>query len=104
MFRKLSQRYNLRVTRERWAQAGITIAFLIIVRTLAEFFRLKHVDGANFSLAVGGRYVGGTLIATCSCWAGVIAYFFRRYRLAACITIGTIPVLLLYKFVVIGWR
>jgi hypothetical protein len=91
-----------RVTKERLAQVGITIEFLIIVRTLAEFFRLKHLYGANFSMAVAALYVGGALIAVCSCWAGVTAYFFRRYTLSAYITIATIPVLLLYKIFVIG--
>ena len=32
----------LTVTRERWAQIGITVQFLIAVRTLAEIFRLRH--------------------------------------------------------------
>ena len=35
------------VTRERWAQIGITTQFLIVVRTLGEVFRLKHVQGTN---------------------------------------------------------
>jgi len=91
------------VTKERWAQIGITAEFLIVVRTLGEFFRLRHVDGTNFSIAVAAVYVGGTLIAACSGWAGVTFYFFRRYALSAWITLGTVPVLLVYKIVVIGW-
>jgi hypothetical protein len=89
------------MTKERWAQTGITIEFLIVVRTLGEFFRLRHVDGVNSSTAVGALYVGGALIAACSCWAGVTLYFFRRYALCAWITLATIPVLLVYKIVVI---
>jgi hypothetical protein len=91
------------VTKERWAQIGITIEFLIVVRTLGEFFRLRHVHGTNFSTTVAALYVGGALIAVCSCWAGVTFYFFRRYMLAASITLATIPVLLVYKIAVIGW-
>jgi hypothetical protein len=91
------------VTRERWAQIGITTEFLIVVRTLGEFFRLRHVIGTNFSTAAAALYVGGALIAVFSCWAGVTFYFFRRYRLSAWITIATIPVLLVYKIAVIGW-
>src|SRR5271165_2338306 len=60
-----------RVTRERWAQTGITIQFLIVVRTLGEFFRLRHVLGTNLSAAVTGPYVDGALIAACFCWASV---------------------------------
>ena len=91
------------MTRERWAQAGITIEFLIVVRTLGEFFRLRHALGANFSTAVATPYVGGALIAACSCWAGVILYFFRRYKLSAWVTLATVVVLLVYKIALIGW-
>ena len=93
----------LRVTKERWAQIGITIDFLIVVRTLGEFFRLRHVDGTNFSTAVAGLYVGGALIAACSCWVAVTLHFFRRYTLSAWIALATVPVLLVYKIAAIGW-
>ena len=91
------------MTKERWAQIGITIEFLIVVRTLGEFFRLKHALGTNFSTAVAALYVGGALIAACSCWTGVTFYFFRRYLLSASITLGTAPVLLVYKIAATGW-
>lgn len=90
------------MTKERWAQVGITAEFLIVVRTLGEFFRLRHVYGPNSSTAVAVLYVGGALIAVFSCWAGVTFYFFRRYMLSAWVTFGTVPVLLLYKIAVIG--
>ena len=95
--------YNFRVTKDRWAQIGITIDFLIVVRTLGEFFRLRHVLGANLSIATASPYVGGALIAACSCWAGVTFYFFRRYTLSASIALATVPVLLVFKIAVIGW-
>jgi hypothetical protein len=91
------------VTRERWAQIGITTQFLIVVRALAEIFRLRHVHGANFSAAVAMPYVGGALIAACSCWVGVTCYFFQRYTLSAWIALANIVVLLVYKVAVIGW-
>jgi len=99
----LSEGTISRVTKERWAQIGITTEFLIVVRTLGEFFRLRHVHGTNFSTAVAALYVGGALIAACSCWAGVTFYFFRRYTVSAWITLATVPVLLVYKIGVIGW-
>jgi hypothetical protein len=52
---------------------------------------------------VAALYVGGALIAVCSCWAAVIFYFFRRHSLSAWIALATIPILLVYKIVVIGW-
>ena len=91
------------MTTERLAQIGITTEFLIVVRTLGEFFRLKHIHGTTFSIAVAALYVGGALIAACSCWAGVTFYFFRRYTLSAWTTLATVPILLLYKIAVIGW-
>jgi hypothetical protein len=92
----------LAVTRERWVQIGITVQFLIVVRTLAEIFRLRHVQGAHFSAALAMPYVGGALIAACCCWAGVTLYFFRRYALAAWLALATVLLLLGYKVGVIG--
>jgi hypothetical protein len=91
------------MTRERWAQIGITIQFLIVVRTLGEIFRLRHVHGATFSAAAAMPYVGGALIAACSCWAAVTLYFLRRYALSAWIALATVVILLAYKIVMIGW-
>lgn len=90
------------MTKERWAQIGITVEFLIVVRTLGEFFRLGHVLGANFSTAVAMPYISGSLIAACSCWASVTSYFLRRYTLSTWIAMATVPILLMYKIVVIG--
>jgi len=91
------------VTRERWAQTGITVQFLIVVRTLGEFFRLRHVHGTSFSVAVAATYVGGALVAACFCWASVTSYFFRRYTLSACIALAAVVILLVYKIALIGW-
>lgn len=99
----LPQATIFHVTKERWAQIGITIEFFIVARTLGEFFRLRHALGTNFSTAVATPYIGGALIAACSCWAAVIFYFFRRYRLSAWTALATVPVLLVYKIAVIGW-
>jgi hypothetical protein len=33
----------------------------------------------------------------------VTSYFFRRHALSAWITLATVPVLVVYKIVVIGW-
>jgi hypothetical protein len=93
----------LRMTKERWARIGITTEFLIVVRALCEFFRLRQVHATNFSTALAAVYVGGALIATCSCWMAVSFYFFRRYTLSAWIALATVPILVVYKIAVIGW-
>ena len=91
------------MTRERWAQIGITVQFLIVVRTLGEFFRLRHALGATFSASVAAPYVGGALIAVFFCWIGVTFYFFRRYTLSVWIALTAVAILLMYKIAVIGW-
>ena len=101
-FRGLPRRYTVRVTRERWAQLGISIQFLIVVRALGEIFRLRHVHGASLTVAAVTPYVGGALIAACFCWAGVILYFFRRYALSAWVALASVVLLLAYKVWFIG--
>lgn len=91
------------MTRERWAQIGITAQFLIVVRTLGEFFRLRHALGTGFSTTVAAPYIGGALLAACFCWASVTLYFFRRYLLSAWIALAAVVILLVYKIAVIGW-
>jgi hypothetical protein len=91
------------VTRERWAQIGITTQFLIVVRSLSEIFRLRHFHGATFSAEVAMPYVGGVLATACLCWLGVTLYFFHRYTLSAWIALATVVILLAYKIAVIGW-
>ena len=98
-----SSSYNFPVTRERWAQIGITTQFLIIVRVLGEIFRLRHFHSATFSAEVAMPYVGGALVAACFCWLGVTLYFFQRYTLSAWIALATVVILLTYKIAVIGW-
>jgi hypothetical protein len=91
------------MTREHWAQIGITTQFLIVVRTLGEIFRIRYVHGANFSAGAEVAYVGGALIAACSCWVGVTLYFLRRYTLSVWIAIASVIILLAYKIILIGW-
>jgi hypothetical protein len=75
------------MTREHWAQIGITTQFLIVVRTLGEIFRIRYVHGANFS--------AGAEVAT--------LYFLRRYTLSVWIAIASVIILLAYKIILIGW-
>ena len=94
---------NFPMTKERWAQVGITTDFLIIVRTLGEIVRLRHVPGVDFATASAVLYVEGALMAACACWTGVTFYFFGRYVSSAWITLAIVPILLAYKIAVIGW-
>jgi len=82
---------------------AITVQFLIVVRTLGEFFRLRHVHGTSFTASVAALYIGGALIASCFCWAGVTLYFFRLYTLSVWVALAAVVILLVYKIAVIGW-
>src|SRR5262249_27794108 len=55
----------------RLAQVGICVQFLALVRTLAEFFRLEHVQGPTIAVATVAPYVGAALLAALFTWAGV---------------------------------
>ena len=90
------------MTKERWAQLAITLQFVIVVRTLAEIFRVRSAGGLAPHAALNLAYVGGALIATCCCWASVILYFFRRYLLSALVAPAAVIVLLIYKVTMIG--
>ncbi|HXJ96408.1 MAG TPA: hypothetical protein VMT20_26520 [Terriglobia bacterium] len=91
-----------KLTKERWAQIGITTQFLIVIRALGEIFRLKYVFGINFSTAMAMPYVTGSLLAAGSCWAGVTFFFFRRYTVSIWIAAVTVIILLVYKIAAIG--
>lgn len=91
-----------KLTKERCAQIGITIQFLVVVRALGEIFRLKHVSGSTFSIAMAMPFVTGALLAVCFCWAGVMFFFFRRYNITIWIAAVSIIILLVYKIVAIG--
>jgi hypothetical protein len=90
------------VSKERWAQLGISIQFLIVVRSLGEIFRLKHYHAATFSAEIAMPYVSGALLAVSFCWLSVTLYFFRRYALSAWIAPASVIILLAYKIAVIG--
>ena len=85
-------------TTQRLAKAGITIQFMALIRTLAEYFRLRHVMGPSFTLAAAEPYVAGALLAAASTWLGVTFYLFGKHGWSAAIAAGTVVLLLAYKF------
>ena len=84
------------------AQVGICVQFLALIRTLAEFFRLEHVEGTTLRLATVAPYVGAGLLAALLTWAGVLCYFAGRDRAALGIVSVTILGLLAIKLAVIA--
>ena len=88
-----------RPTARQVSEIAITVQFLALVRTAAEFFRLRHVQGSGFTIHAGAGYVAGTMIAAVGAWAATTAFFFGRYRTATVIVGATIALMLVYKFV-----
>ena len=88
---------------ERGAQLGIGVQFLALVRILSEYFRLKHVNGAQLSPAIIEPLVRGALLDSVLCFAAVLLFFFKRYRSAVALSGLTVAILLIYKLILIGW-
>jgi hypothetical protein len=86
----------------RLAQLGVCVQFLALVRTLAEFFRLEHVDGPALRVATLAPYVGAALLTALLTWAGVLCYFAGRDRTAVGVAGVTVVALLIIKFTVIA--
>jgi hypothetical protein len=78
------------------------VLFLALVRTLAEYHRLRYVRGAALTAGDLGPYITGGLIAALGAWAAVVAYFGGRHRLATGIVGAVIVAMLAYKLVVLG--
>jgi hypothetical protein len=82
---------------ERSAQAGIIVLFVIVVRSLGEYFRLERAFGYALPRHILSEYVGGALIAVVATAICVIFYFFRRYRSVVVLVAVTIIALLIFK-------
>jgi hypothetical protein len=91
-----------RISARRVSELAITGLFLALVRSLAEYYRLRYVRGAALSLAEVAPYITGGLMAALGSWAAVVAYFFGQYRLATGVVAVVIVSLLVYKAAVIG--
>jgi hypothetical protein len=85
----------------RLAQVGICVQFLALVRSLAEVFRLRYVQGPALSVATVAPYVGGGLLAAVLTWIAVVCYFAGRDRAAVGVAVLTIVALLVVKIVLI---
>jgi hypothetical protein len=87
---------------EWWAKAGIIMQLVILIRSIAEFYRLRHYFGSIEALARYQPYLGGLLIDAALCLLAAILLFWNKPRAAAVTCAATIFVLLAYKVVAIG--
>jgi sugar phosphate permease len=86
----------------RLSELAITALFLALVRTLAEYYRLRYVRGTALGLADVAPYITGGMMAAVGAWAAVVAYFFGRYRVVIGIVVAVVVAMIVYKVVVIG--
>lgn len=87
---------------EQWARAGVITQLVILIRTIAEFYRLRHYYGDAQALIRYEPYIGGLLIGAMLCLAAVGLLFWKKPRAAALTAAATIIVLLIYKLVATG--
>ena len=91
-------------TPEWWARAGIIVQLAILIRTIGEFYRMRHYYGAAEALVRYEPYLGGLLIDAVLCLLAVALLFWHKPRASAITAATTIIVLLIYKLGVIGAR
>jgi hypothetical protein len=90
------------LTPEHWARVGVIVQLAILIRTLAEFYRLRHYYGSDIALVRYEPYIGGLLINAVLCLITVALLFWNKPRAAAITAAMTIVILLAYKLLMIG--
>jgi hypothetical protein len=87
---------------ERVASVAIGILLLALMRSLGEYFRLKHVYGQSPALARMEPFITGSLVAALSTALAFVLYVLRKYKSAIAICIATLVGLVFYKILVIA--
>ena len=90
------------LTDEHWARVGVIVQLAIMIRTLGEFYRLRHYYGTAVALLRYEPYIGGLLINAVLCLITVALLFWRKPRPAGLTAAATILVLLIYKIIAIS--
>jgi hypothetical protein len=90
------------LTPEHWARIGVVVQLAILIRTIAEFYRMRYFYGAAEALVRYQPYIGGLLINAVLCLTTVALLFWRKPRAAALTAAATILILLAYKLLVIA--
>jgi hypothetical protein len=80
----------------------VIVQLAIMIRTIAEFYRLRHFYGTAPALVRYEPYIGGLLIDAVLCLLAAALLFWRKPRAAALTAAATVLVLLAYKLMIIG--
>ena len=89
------------VSRERLAQISIAVLFLIILRTLGEYYRVRVLFGIQRGLTAFQPFILGLVLAVIGLALAVALYFGGRFRLVVWSVGMTTAILLIYKIVFI---
>jgi hypothetical protein len=81
---------------------GLGILLLVVIRSLAEFFRLQYVHGSALTIAQVTTFIAGALFAAVALALAVACYAAALHRTSVGIAVTTVVALLVYKIVVIG--
>jgi hypothetical protein len=87
---------------EQCAKGGIVVLLIIMVRTCAEYFRLRHAYGLPAALFLFERYLLALVVLAIQCLGAVVLLFLKRYWASVLVSAITIVILLIYKVQVIG--
>ena len=88
----------MRVSAERAAQIGVVLLLLALVRSVAEYDRLRFVLGGRRALPVFEPFIHGVLVAAVGTFVAILLYFLRSFRSSAVAAAATLLALLLYRF------
>jgi hypothetical protein len=87
---------------QRLSQIGLGVLLLIVIRSLAEVFRLQYVHADALRVPQVTPYVGSALFTAIVLAAALGCHAWGRYRIAIGIAIVTVLALLVYKIAVLG--
>jgi len=79
------------------SRIAIIIVFLALIRCLAEFFRLDHLQGNQLTISIVKPFILGALVCAVSCLFMTISLFYSKNRLIVILAILTIGVLFVIK-------
>jgi hypothetical protein len=90
------------VTAQRLAQVGQGILLLIIIRSLAEFFRLQYLHGHSLTIAQVSPFIAGALVAALALAVAAACHAAAFHRVSIATTVATVVGLLVYKIAAVG--
>jgi len=87
---------------QRLSQIAMGVLLLIVIRSLAEVFRLQYVHGDALTIAQVTPFVGSALFTSIVLAAALVCHAWGRYRIVIGVVIATVLLLLVYKIAIIG--